>query len=984
MNTPRPEKGPQMLSDAVVESRLWRRVLAIANEYEEAWHQDRSIEPLAFAKRYPDIPHDLLSQELIRLRDELAADQTASVAPTDAVGRFSIIETLRTGGMGVVYLAYDHECNRQVAIKKIRPEYRDDPLVIRRFLAEADLTAGLEHPGIIPIYARGVDDQGENFYAMRLIRQGGASTLAMAIHEFHADLGRATRPDQEHRTHRSDRIRQLIRTLVDVADTIAYTHSQGIVHRDLKPANVLLGPYGETLIADWGLAKKIDPQLDGDSSDLPESSNTPFSQNATEFTSSTTGVGTPGYAAPEMTRGIESSALRLADIYSLGATLHCIVHGSSPSEGPSDSVANRKKLAQLAEFCPTIHYLEAIANKAMANDHSQRYPSAQELRVDLQSWIAGEPISARREGYWEQAIRWPARHRAAATGLASALAITFLAGSAFLWYQSAQKGLLDRQAKQLRTALDDSDRLLIEVRNAKTMAEQANQAAQEDRRRAIESKDVAQKREALAFDGLLRFQNILLANQAKFQSEGLYEVQEQLVTETKETFAGILDNLPENSSPQAQTPEYLKYLTHRLATMERLAGRPDEALAAIDQACDWMRRCLSVQDLSDAIEVDLQRRIGELRSLQGNIAMQSGKVAEAIPAVEESITRLSLLVESDRLGVQEKIEAVAALAQSYTARSSIKQTRGEIAAAKEDQRRALELLASQQPTAFPAAMTSAQAHYGMAILHTQMQEPEQAIEQIELASDALVIAGKLQPESLPLEFLVYRSQLAFDRSNLYLSRNQAPRAIEIMRQQLQYDTQAVSEFQANAFVLEAYQRTAKFLQELFLQVGRPSEAVDVSRGWIEIAERLLSDSPQSEPAIHFAVQGSHFAGHLEQQLGHHDAALNRYTRAVEIYEQAAATPVTTARLVYQKVELEMHLLQSHYQLGSAGQAGAIFERALEGAQRLKGMTPPESQELAGAIQQLRRCIDAMRSANDLELANTSEAKLKSAGLWQDR
>ncbi len=151
MNTPRPEKGPQMLSDAVIESRLWRRVLAIANEYEEAWHQDRSIEPLAFAKRHPDIPHDLLSQELIRLRDELAADQTASVAPTDAVGRFSIIETLRSGGMGVVYLAYDHECNRQVAIKKIRPEYRDDPLVIRRFLAEADLTAGLEHPGIIPI-----------------------------------------------------------------------------------------------------------------------------------------------------------------------------------------------------------------------------------------------------------------------------------------------------------------------------------------------------------------------------------------------------------------------------------------------------------------------------------------------------------------------------------------------------------------------------------------------------------------------------------------------------------------------------------------------------------------------------------------------------------------------------------------------------------------------------------------------------------------
>jgi len=984
MNTPRPEKGPQTISNAGVETQLWRRVLAIANEYEESWHQDRSTDPVAFAKRHPDVPHDILSQELIRLRDELAADQTASVAPTDAAGRFSIIEALRSGGMGVVYLAYDHDCNRQVAIKKIRPEYRDDPLVIRRFLAEADLTAGLEHPGIIPIYAIGIDDQGEDFYAMRLIRQSGATNLAMAIHEFHNDLSRSTRPDQEHRSHRLDQLRQLIRTLVNVTDTIAYTHSHGIVHRDLKPANILLGPYGETLIVDWGLAKRIDVQFDDDSSDPSENSNYPLSQNATESTSSTTGVGTPGYAAPEMSRGIESSALRLADIYSLGATLHCILHGSSPSEDPPNLIANRKKLAKLAEFSPTVRYLEAIAIKAMANDQSQRYPSAQELRVDLQSWIAGEPISARREGYWEQAIRWPARHRAAATGLTSALAITFLAGSAFLWYQSAQKRLLDRQAKQLRLALDDSERLLIEIRSAKTMVEQANQSAQEDRRRAIESKDIAQKREGLAFEGLLRFQDILLANQASFQSERLYGVQEQLVKQTKETFAGIIDNLSENSSPQPQTPGYLQYLTHRLATMERLAGRPDEALAAIDRACDWMRQCLSVQDLSDAIEVDLQRRTGELRSLQGNIAMQSGKVAKAIPAVEESITRLSALVDSDRLGVEGKKEAVAALAQSYTARSLINQTQGESQKAKEDQLKALDLLDSQQLTAFPAAMASAQAHYGMAILHTLVQETEQAIGQIERASDALVLAEKLQHESLPLEFLVYRSKLAFDRSNLYLSQNQASRAIEIMQQQLRYDTQAVSDFQANPLVLEAYQRTAKFLQELFLQAGRPSEAADVSRTWIEIAEKLLSDFPQSEPAIHFAIQANHFSGHMEQQLDHRDAALNRYTRAVEIYEQAAATPVTTARLVYQKVELEMHLLQSHYQGGSDGQPGAIFEKALEAAQRLKGMTPPESQELAAAIQQLRRCIDAMRSANDLELANTSEAKLKSAGLWLDR
>jgi serine/threonine protein kinase/tetratricopeptide (TPR) repeat protein len=959
-------------------------VLAIANTYEESWYLDRSIDPVAFAKRHPDIPHDILSQELTRLRDELVTYQTESVAPTQAAHRFSIIETLRSGGMGVVYLAFDLDCNRQVAVKKIRPEFRSDPLVVRRFHAEAELTAGLEHPGIIPIYARGVDSKGEDFYAMRLIRQGGASTLAMAIHEFHDSLSPATRPEQEHLADRLDRFRQLVRTLVNVADTIAYTHSHGMVHRDLKPANILLGPYGETLIADWGLAKRIDAPIGTDLSDLSGNSTSRLNHNPTESTSSTTGVGTPGYAAPEMSLGIESSALRLADIYSLGAILHCILHGSSPIEYSQDSIINRKNITKIREFCPTIRYLEAIAHKAMANDFTQRYVSAQELRMDLQNWIAGDPISAQSEGYWEQAIRWPSRHRASATGLASALAITFLAGSGFLWYQSAQKSLLNRQAKQLQLALDDSARLLNETRDAKTLAEQANQDAQEAQRLAVERKEVAQKREGLAFEGLLRFQDILLANQAAFQSEKIYGVQEQLVTQTKETFAGILDNLSGNVLPQPQTLRYLQVLTHRLAAMERLAGRPDQALVAIDQACAWMQRCLRIQHIPDDIDVDLKRRIGELRSLQGNMAIQSNKVTEAIPAVEESITLLAGLVKSDRLGIEDKKEAVASLVQSYTAHASIKQIQGEIDKAKEDQLRALELLDLLHPNTFAAAMASAQAHYGMAFLHIQSQEPEQAIEQFERTSDALVLAEKLSQGALPLEFLAYRSQLAYNRGNLLVSQNQPLRAIEILKQQLQLDTQAVSDFQSNQIILEAYERTANFLQGLYVQAGRQSEAVDVCRTWIDIAEKLLRDYPQSEPIVHCAIQANHFAGHLDQQMYHSDVALDRYRKALAMYQQAAEAQITSPRLVYQKVELEMHLLQLHYLLGTEDQAESIFERAMEAGQRLKAVTQPESQQLTMAIQHLQRGVDAMRTANDLELANTSEAKLKSVGLWLAR
>ncbi len=681
-----------------------------------------------------------------------------------------------------------------------------------------------------------------------------------------------------------------------------------------------------------------------------------------------------------MSLGLHGSPVKLADIYSLGATLHCIIYGSSPNQQPPDVSARRKQLAKLGDFCPTIHYLEAIAVKAMANEYSQRYPSALELQADLQRWIAGEPVSARREGSWEQAIRWPSRHRSAATGLATALAITLLAGCSFLWYQSAQKSLLDRQAKQLRSALDDSDRLLIETRNAKTLTEQANQVAQGDRDIAVASQRLAQKRESLAFEGLLRVQQILFTNQAAFQSERLNGVQEQLVTQMKETLAGILDNLSENSPPQPQTLGYLQVLVHRLSAMEKLAGRPDQALAAIDQACAWMQRCLSLEDLSDDTEADLQLRIGSLRSHQGNIAMQSGSVAQALPAVEESITRLSELLKAQRLGVKEKNEAVAALVQSCTALSSIMQTRGQFDKAKAEQLKALELLDGFQPDTFTAAMASAQAHYGMAILHIQSEEPEQASEQFARTSEAILLAEKLNDEPLTLEFHAYRSQLAYNRSNLLVSQNQLVGAIEILRQQVQIDTQAVSDFHANQIILEAWHRNTNFLQAICVQAGRQSEAVDLCRVWSEISEKLLKDYPRSEPAVHCAIQANHFAGHLDQQMNQSDQALNRYRKALLIYDQAAASQMTSPRLEYQKVELEMHLLQSHYQIGSEDQPASIFQRALGAAQRLRDSAQADSQELTLAIQQLHRGIATMRNANDPDQAKASESNLKSAGL----
>ncbi len=136
-----------------------------------------------------------------------------------------------------------------MALKEIQDRYADDRNSRSRFVLEAEITGGLEHPGIVPVYGLGQYADGRPFYAMRFIR---GDSLQDAIRRFHeADV--AGRDPGE----RSLSLRQLLGRFVDVCNAIDYAHSRGVLHRDLKPGNVMLGKYGETLVVDWGLAKPL-------------------------------------------------------------------------------------------------------------------------------------------------------------------------------------------------------------------------------------------------------------------------------------------------------------------------------------------------------------------------------------------------------------------------------------------------------------------------------------------------------------------------------------------------------------------------------------------------------------------------------------------------------------------------------------------------------------------------------------------------------
>ncbi len=228
--------------------------------------------------------------------------------------RFRIVRPHARGGLGAVFVAIDNELHREVALKQILEKHADDAVSRQRFVAEAEITGGLEHPGVVPVYGLGADAAGRPYYAMRFIK---GDSLKDAIARFH-DL---TAP-------RELELRRLLRRFLDVCNAIDYAHSRGVIHRDIKPANIIVGTHGETLVVDWGLAKSVG-RADPSTGEQPIG---PSSSGSSE-TLPGSALGTPAYMSPEQARGDLDRLGPRSDVYSLGATLYCLLTGKPPFEG---------------------------------------------------------------------------------------------------------------------------------------------------------------------------------------------------------------------------------------------------------------------------------------------------------------------------------------------------------------------------------------------------------------------------------------------------------------------------------------------------------------------------------------------------------------------------------------------------------------------------------------------------------------------------
>jgi serine/threonine protein kinase/WD40 repeat protein len=447
-------------------------------------------------------------------------------------------ELIGRGGMGEVYRATQIDLNRDVALKVLKLRRGSDLDEFRqRFSREAQVTARLDHPSIVPVYAFGENDDGVCFYTMRLVRG----------HELKQVLEFARNGERDWNLSRA------VSVLVHVAQAMAFAHSHKVIHRDLKPSNVMVGALGEVYVMDWGLARtigqtdirdirlrvpgnlKLGESRVGDSethvdvlpemrlretpgqpvedgSDPSAASNSwvvqqKFRSPGQSLTATLTWesgkagvagslpdtplmtmdgavVGTPAFMAPEQAAGEIDHVDQRSDVYSLGAMLYQLLSGHAPHVPPDGSRSSPLDVLQsvlnaepapLSKVAPDAPpELAAICEKSMARDPDARYESALELANDLQAFLELRVVSAYQSGAVAEARKWIARNRIVAlTSLLTVLS-TVIGLVVNSWLQSSANEQLATANSTISSALGREQEMSRTLASTNSTLKQTN------------------------------------------------------------------------------------------------------------------------------------------------------------------------------------------------------------------------------------------------------------------------------------------------------------------------------------------------------------------------------------------------------------------------------------------------------------------------------------------------------------------------------
>jgi len=313
--------------------------------------------------------------------------------PGDRIaGRYEDLGPIGTGGMGEVRRVRDVQLNRTLAMKILHASLLPSPAVRARFLDEAQATAQLQHPNIVPVHDAGELPDGRLWFTMKEVR---GRTLSRVLRD--AEATRDARLT----------FRRLVEAFLAVCRAVAYAHERGVVHRDLKPSNVMVGELGEVYVLDWGLAKL--PRREGGTGISDVDLVRTVREDAGPLTQPGRVVGTPAYMPPEQARGWSDRVDVRTDVYALGAVLYELLSGRAPYRGRTSDDVLRQVLKQPPEPLEPSEAvpaeLVATCERAMSREIGQRHQTARELAAEIEVWLDGARRREQALALTERALR---------------------------------------------------------------------------------------------------------------------------------------------------------------------------------------------------------------------------------------------------------------------------------------------------------------------------------------------------------------------------------------------------------------------------------------------------------------------------------------------------------------------------------------------------------------------------------------------------